>query len=168
MPQVHLDNKPRLWRINYSHLEPSKSLCLLLCCHLAGCWHCPDPVLLEVDSTYSNIKVLSEQYYIKSVTLTEYRRKDGYIELDDSSQVVLQQVGERGAFHIHLLHPIPNYTTTGGNVESFLQKKNIQFLLRLEKFENRKKGNALDQEEIIFVKEKTNSSKKYNSKHPCP
>jgi hypothetical protein len=135
---------------------------------LQGCWICPDPVFIEHDNVNNTIEVLSEDYYIKSITITEYLQKEGSIDLIDSSKISIEQYGPRGASILSISNSLENYNLKGKDVNEFLKKKNLQYEVRLEKFENKKKENSFDIEIIDFIKDENYSKKKYNTKHPCP
>jgi hypothetical protein len=135
---------------------------------LQGCWTCPDPVFIEYDNANNTIEVLSEDYYIKSITITEYLQKESYIDLIDSSKISIEQYGARGASILNVSASAEHYILKGKNVNEFLKKKNLQYEVKLEKFENKKKENSFDIEIISFIKDENYSKKKYNAKHPCP
>lgn len=136
---------------------------------LTACWICPDPNYVEFDSSNQTIEVLSEDYFIKSATITEYTQKDGYIELIDTNKLILEQGGARGAYILNLSSPGENYQIKGKEYSKLLKSEFLQYEIRLMKFENKKDGNDFDEDVITFVSSEINAENtKFGSKHPCP
>jgi hypothetical protein len=135
---------------------------------LQSCFNCPEPVFIEFDNINNTIQVLNEDYYIKSLTITEYLNREGYIEKIDSSKIKIEQFGARGTNLIYIDKPVKNYTVSGQTNPEFMVKKLLQFQVVLEKFENKKDGRRTDTEFVDFVKGETKGKVKYNSTHPCP
>lgn len=136
---------------------------------LTGCWICPDPNHVEFDRTNQVIEVLSENYFIKSVTITEYIQKDGYIELIESNRLILEQDGARGAYILNLPSPGENYQAKGKEYFELLKSEFLQYEILLMKFENKKDGNGFNEDVITFVSSEIKDEKtKFGSKHPCP
>lgn len=133
---------------------------------LSSCWICPDPVYIEHNNINNTIEVLSEDFYIKSITITEFVPKDG--SLIDSSKILIEQHGTRGVTILNYTNSVEHYNLEGQRANEFLKKQNLQYEVSLMKFENKKKGNQFDIEIIDFIKDDTYSKRKYNSKHPCP
>ena len=119
--------------------------------------------------TSEKIKILSEDYYIKSIKITEYIPKKNYIETIDSNYIELLQKGARGATEISLKNNYENYITKGKfDIENFLKKDYLEFIIKLEKFKNKKDGN-FDNEIIRFVSDEILKEKNiFKSNHPCP
>jgi len=135
---------------------------------LQGCWICPDPTYIEFNYPNQTIEVLSDDYFIKSVTVSEYTLKKGYMELIDSNTVTIDQFGARGAFILNISDFGENYKSENVKLKEILRKENLQFEIRLEKFLNRKKRDGFDVEIISFIKEKGKKKVMYRSKHSCP
>lgn len=132
-----------------------------------GC--CPESNYIEFDNQDKTIKVLSEDFYIKSVTITEYKQKDGYIELIDSNSLTLNQGGVRGAFVLNLLNSGENYQVSGVEYSKLMTLEHLHYKVRLAKFGNKKNGKDSDEGIIYFTNSEVKTSKtKFGSKHPCP
>lgn len=65
---------------------------LILIIFLQGCWICPERHNLEFDNDTKTISVISEDYYVKSIKMTEYIPKDGYVEYVDSNYVEITKM----------------------------------------------------------------------------
>ena len=138
------------------------------CFGLNSCGICPEPVYIEYDQNNKIISSLSEIHYIKSITITEYKKSTGSISLIDSNKSIISQIGERATKSISLINNRSNYFTKGKNVDSLLSKSNLHFEVLLGKFGNKKNDDPTDLEMIEFSKPVINKKVKFNSKHPCP
>jgi|GEM_PF-5744468 len=136
---------------------------------LQSCWVCPEKQSLEFTKSTKTIKILSEDYYIKSIRVSEYLPMENYIETVDSNYVEFTQNGVRGATEITLENSGENYITKGkSDFESLLKKDYLEYVINLEKFENKKDGN-FDNEIIRFVSTEIKAEKNiFKSNHPCP
>jgi len=143
-----------------------KSLFVVLFLTMQGCWFGPECVYLEFDSRSNTINVLSEDYYIRNIKITEYIQQQGSIHLLDSTCVLIDQYGQRGATTLSIAKSDEHYLIHGMNLQDLLTKKNLHYKVQLEKFENEKKHDPFDVVVISFVKDQTTVKKKYNSKIP--
>lgn len=146
-----------------------KIIVLFIAIIFQSCWICPEKQSIEFTKSTKTIKVLSKDYYIKSIRITEYLPKENYIELVDSNYVELLQKGIRGATEMSLENCGKNYIQKGKfDLENLLKKDHLEYIINLEKFENKKDGN-LDYETIRFVSEEIKTEKNiFQSNHPCP
>jgi hypothetical protein len=134
-----------------------------------SCWVCPEKQSLEFTKSTKTINVLSEDYYIKSLRITEYLPKDNYIEMVDSNYVEFTQNGARGATEMEIKNSGENYIRKGKlDFENLLKKDHLEYVINLEKFENKKDGD-FGKEIIRFVSEEIKAEKNiFESNHPCP
>jgi len=134
-----------------------------------SCWICPEKQSLEFTKSTNTIKIISKDYYIKSIRITEYIPLENYIELIDSNYVEFFQVGARGAIEMCLNKYDENYIRKGkSDFESLLKKEHLEYVVNLEKFKN-KRDSDLDNEIIRFVNREINAEKTiFKSNHPCP
>ena len=103
---------------------------------LQSCWVCPEKQSLEFTKSTKTIKILSEDYYIKSIRVTEYLPMENYIETVDSNYVEFTQNGVRGATEMTLENSGENYIRKGkSDFESLLKKDYLEYVINLEKFE---------------------------------
>ena len=86
---------------------------LLLVAFLQSCWICPERHNLEFEYDTKIIKVLSEGYYVESIKITEYIRKEGYVEFIDSNYVEIKQKGKLLNRSIDLQDLNKNYSAKG-------------------------------------------------------
>ena len=143
-----------------------KNIFLGILLTLQGCWFAPEPAYIEFDNQTNTIEVISEDYYIKNVKVAEYVQQQGYIQIVDSSSVIIHQNGQRGATSLCISKADEYYLVHGNNLNALLTKPNLHFEVQLEKFENHKKQDSSDIKIISFVKDVTAPKKKYNSKIP--
>jgi hypothetical protein len=150
-------------------INMKKIILLLFTIIFQSCFICPEKQSLEYTKSTKTIKILSKDYYIKSIRITEYLPKENYIETIDSNYVELIQKGARGATEMSLENNYENYVIKNkSDFEQFLKKDYLEFIIKLEKFENKKDGN-FDNEIIRFVSTEITSEKNiFKSNHPCP
>ena len=134
-----------------------------------SCWVCPKKQSLEFTKSTKTIKILSDDYYIKSIRVTEYLPMEKYIETVDSNYVEFNQIGARGATELNLNNAGENYIRKGkSDFKELLNKKYLEYLIKLEKFDTKKEGN-FDEETIRFVSEEIKAEKSiFESNAPCP
>lgn len=134
-----------------------------------ACWICPEKQNLEFTKSTKTFKILSDDYYIKSIRLTEYLPMENYIETVDSNYVEFIQNGVRGAKEMSIGNVGENYIKKGkSDSESLLKKEYLEYIVNLEKFENKKDGNY-DNDVIRFVSAEIKTEKSiFESNHPCP
>ena len=94
---------------------------------------------------------------------------ENYIETIDSNYVEFIQNGARGATEMSIKHDVENYFRKDKfDFEDLLKKDYLEYVINLEKFENKKNGD-FDNETIRFVSEEIKSEKNiFESNHPCP
>lgn len=123
-----------------------------------SCWICPDPEYVEFDDSAKTITALSDDYFIESVTLTNYNQKDGYIELDTATSVTFKNSGQKESNKIDLTE------TTDFD---FPENEPIRFQVRLRHKEGSNASDSL--KEITFVSEEISGKKmKFGTAEPCP
>jgi hypothetical protein len=146
-----------------------KIILLFIVILFQSCWICPEKQSLEFFKSTNSIKIISENYYIKSIRITEYIPMDNYIEPIDSNYVEFIQAGARGATEMCLNNYGENYTRKGtSNFENLLKKEYLEYVVNLEKFENKKNGD-FDNEKIRFVSTQIKGEiTVFKSNHPCP
>lgn len=133
---------------------------------MQGCWFAPEPVYVEFDNHSNTIEVLSEDYYIKNIKITEYIQQQSSIRLVDSNSVIIEQQGDWRARTVCISKPDEHYFIHRNALNKLLTKKQLYYEIQLEKFEDEKKRNQSDMKTISFVKDETVAKKKYNSKIP--
>jgi hypothetical protein len=139
-----------------------KNIFSVLILTLQGCWFAPEPVYIEFDNHSNIIEVLSEDYFIKKITIAEYIQEQGSIRLVDSSSVIIEQKGDRVTRTVCILKPDEHYFIHRNAQNALLTKKHLCYKIQLEKFKNEKKDNPSDMKTISFVKDETVAKKKYN------
>jgi hypothetical protein len=94
---------------------------------------------------------------------------ENYIETVDSNYVEFIQNGARGAKEMSIENVGENYIKKGkSDSKSILKKEYLEYIVNLEKFENKKDGN-LDNDVIRFVSAEIKTEKSiFESNHPCP
>lgn len=105
---------------------------LLLVAFLQSCWICPERHNLEFEYDTKIIKVLSEGYYVESIKITEYIRKEGYVEFIDSNYVEIKQKGKLLNRSIDLQDLNKNYSAKGIDIKAILSKKEIAFEIMIK------------------------------------
>ena len=135
-----------------------------------SCFNCPEKISLEYTKSKKNIKILSNDFYIKSITITEYIPKEKYIEMVDSNFVEFNQIGTRGSYEMSINDIGENYSKKDKiEVEKLLNKKYLEYVIRIEKFETEKKNDGSDNDVIRFISsEIVNEKNIFKSNHPCP
>ena len=135
-----------------------------------SCWICPEKQSLEFTKSTKTIKILSEHYYIKSIRVTEYLPKKNFIELIDSNYVEFNQIGPRGAYEMSLDDIGENYWKKGNsNAKELLNKKYLEYIIKIEKVDPEKKNDDSDRDVIRFVSSELEKEKNVmESNHPCP
>lgn len=135
-----------------------------------SCFICPEKISLEYTKSNKNIKILSNDFFIKSIKITEYIPKEKYIELVDSNFVEFYQSGARGAYEISINDIGENYSKKGNiEVGELLNKKYLEYVIRIEKFETEKNNGGFDNDVIRFISsEIINDKNIFKSNHPCP
>lgn len=135
-----------------------------------SCFICPEKISLEYTKSSKNIKILSNDFFIKSITITEYIPKEKYIELVDSNFVEFNQIGVRGAYEMSINDIGENYYKKGSiEVGELLNKKYLEHVIRIEKFETEKNNDGSDSDVIRFISsEIVNDKNIFTSNHPCP
>jgi hypothetical protein len=143
---------------------------ILLISLIQGCIICPERHSIEYTKSTKSIKVLSEDYYIKSVRITAYLPNKNYIELLDSNYSEFNQIGIRGATEMNLKSAGENYLIKGiQKPEQLLAEKYLEFVIKIEKFERKKNGKLTDMDVIKFVSTDLKKEKNiFESNQPCP
>ncbi|BCY28873.1 hypothetical protein [Flavobacterium okayamense] len=148
-----------------------KLIVFIVLLSLQSCWICPEKQSIEFKNSTKSIKVLNDNYYIKSIKIVEFIPKEGYIEPIDSNYVEFVQIGARGASELSLFDISENYLNKSSkisNLKLFLNKQNLAYTIYIEKFENKKNGD-LDIDHIYFISdEMKNDINIFESNHPCP
>lgn len=135
-----------------------------------SCFVCPEKISIEYTKSNKNIKILSDDFFIKSITITEYIPQEKYIELVDSNFVEYYQSGVRGAYEMSINDIGENYYKKGSiEVGELLNKKYLEYVIRIEKFETEKKNDGFDSDVLRFISsEIVNDKNIFTSNHPCP
>lgn len=143
---------------------------LILIIFFNSCGICPEKTKLEFTKSDRIVKILSDDYFIKSIRITEYIPRENYIELIDSNYVEFNQTGPRGAYEMSLNDIGENYWEKGSsNAKELLNKKYLEYIVKIEKFEPEKKNDDSDRDEIRFVScELVKDKNVMESNHPCP
>ena len=135
-----------------------------------SCGICPEKTRLEFTRSNRTVKILSNDYYIKSIRITEYIPKENFIELVDSNYIEFNQIGPRGAYEMSLNDIGENYWKKGtSNAKELLNKKYLEYIVKIEKVDPEKKNDDSDRDVIRFVRSELEKEKNVmESNHPCP
>jgi hypothetical protein len=149
-------------------LKPGSISLLLAGIVLQSCL-CPDPTYIAFDPSQETVEVLTDDYYIKAVIITEYIPREGFIELVDASKSSIVQAGGWARTILKLSDDCSEqYMCSGKPLREMLKIPYLEYRVQLEKFKNKQRQDGFDVEEVVFTKTSSNKKMTYNSTHPCP
>ncbi|MCJ8289947.1 MAG: hypothetical protein HRT58_09805 [Crocinitomicaceae bacterium] len=111
---------------------------------------CSDSNYIEFNSEEKVIINLTDNYFIKSVVITEFVENNATIHFIDSNKMTITQHGGRAMNVINLLHLNTNYTAEGISASILLKKENLHFKIVMSKYEMWKLGMDSDFKIITF------------------
>jgi hypothetical protein len=120
---------------------------------------CSDTSYIEFNNTEKSITNLTDNYYLKTVIITEFTYNNDTIQLLDSNRLIIEQTGGRAIEKLSLLQPNSNYSFSGSSASELLNKEHLHFEIRMSKYEMWKFGRKSDYKMITFKSSDINSLK---------
>ena len=124
--------------------------CFLIIITFISISSCSNSNYIEYDNKEKTISNLTDNYYLKSVEITELVQSNNTLKLLDSNKSTIKQHGGRAIDKLNLLHLNNNYTSTGAKTIDLLKKENLHFKVTMSKYEMWKLRMESDFKVIIF------------------
>jgi len=110
---------------------------------------CPPRHSIEFVNSKKEIKVLSEDYFLKSIIITEYIPKENYIEEIDSNRTIITFKPNTNSINLYKLEQTSD--VQGKKLDKMLAKKFLQYKIYLTPKDEAAFDKTFD--EVYFVSE---------------